>query len=201
MTSTFTRRDVLKGGTALTAATMLAGPGSRPGPVAGAAGQRGHPGADRGRQEGRQGRSGTPRSTCRSPSGSRKPFEAKYPGIAVRVERTGAERVFQRIGQEYGEQDPRGRRGQFVRRRAFHRLEARRHARALRARGRRQALCRPSTRTRTAVRQLPRLPLRRSAYNTNLVKAETRRRASPTCSIRNGPARSSRRIRATAAPS
>ena len=31
-----------------------------------------------------------------------KAFEAKYPGIACRVERTGAERVFQRIGQEYG---------------------------------------------------------------------------------------------------
>jgi iron(III) transport system substrate-binding protein len=31
-----------------------------------------------------------------------KAFEAKFPGIAVRVERTGAERVFQRIGQEYG---------------------------------------------------------------------------------------------------
>src|SRR5947199_9123557 len=30
-----------------------------------------------------------------------KAFEAKYPGIAVRVERAGAERVFQRIGQEY----------------------------------------------------------------------------------------------------
>src|ERR1700755_1174134 len=30
-----------------------------------------------------------------------KSFEAKYPGIGVRVERTGAERVFQRIGQEY----------------------------------------------------------------------------------------------------
>ncbi len=28
-------------------------------------------------------------------------FEAKYPGVAMRVERTGAERVFQRIGQEY----------------------------------------------------------------------------------------------------
>jgi iron(III) transport system substrate-binding protein len=28
-------------------------------------------------------------------------FEAKYSGISVRVERTGAERVFQRIGQEY----------------------------------------------------------------------------------------------------
>ena len=30
-----------------------------------------------------------------------KAFEAKYSGIRVRVERTGAERVFQRIGQEY----------------------------------------------------------------------------------------------------
>src|SRR6201997_3096660 len=30
-----------------------------------------------------------------------KAFEAKYSGIDVRVERTGAERVFQRVGQEY----------------------------------------------------------------------------------------------------
>jgi iron(III) transport system substrate-binding protein len=30
-----------------------------------------------------------------------KAFEAKYPGIAVRVERSGAERVFSRIAQEY----------------------------------------------------------------------------------------------------
>jgi iron(III) transport system substrate-binding protein len=30
-----------------------------------------------------------------------KAFEAKYPGVAVRVERSGAERNFQRIGQEY----------------------------------------------------------------------------------------------------
>src|SRR5437763_6371029 len=30
-----------------------------------------------------------------------KSFEAKFPGISVRVERTGGERVFQRIGQEY----------------------------------------------------------------------------------------------------
>jgi iron(III) transport system substrate-binding protein len=30
-----------------------------------------------------------------------KAFEAKYSGISVRVERSGAERVFQRIGQEY----------------------------------------------------------------------------------------------------
>jgi iron(III) transport system substrate-binding protein len=33
--------------------------------------------------------------------GIAKAFEAKYPGIAMRVERSGAERVFQRIGQEY----------------------------------------------------------------------------------------------------
>jgi iron(III) transport system substrate-binding protein len=31
-----------------------------------------------------------------------KSFEAKFSGIEVRVERSGAERVFQRIGQEYG---------------------------------------------------------------------------------------------------
>ncbi|MCC6778319.1 MAG: extracellular solute-binding protein [Hyphomicrobiales bacterium] len=30
-----------------------------------------------------------------------KSFEAKFPGISVRVERSGAERIFQRIGQEY----------------------------------------------------------------------------------------------------
>jgi iron(III) transport system substrate-binding protein len=31
-----------------------------------------------------------------------KSFEAKFPGISMRVERTGAERVFQRVAQEYG---------------------------------------------------------------------------------------------------
>src|ERR687887_2504292 len=31
-----------------------------------------------------------------------KAFEAKYPGITVQVERSGAERNFQRIAQEYG---------------------------------------------------------------------------------------------------
>jgi iron(III) transport system substrate-binding protein len=31
-----------------------------------------------------------------------KAFEAKYPGVAVRVERSGAERIYQRISQEYG---------------------------------------------------------------------------------------------------
>jgi iron(III) transport system substrate-binding protein len=45
-------------------------------------------------------------------------FEAKYPGISVRVERSGAERLFQRIGQEH-------------RPRALSRLEAQRLAGAL----------------------------------------------------------------------
>ena len=44
------------------------------------------------------------RSWCDRPSfrprTTGKAFEAKYPGIAVRVERSGAERIFQRIGQE-----------------------------------------------------------------------------------------------------
>jgi iron(III) transport system substrate-binding protein len=31
-----------------------------------------------------------------------KAFEAKYPGIPVQVERSGAERNFQRLSQEYG---------------------------------------------------------------------------------------------------
>src|SRR5262249_51394636 len=30
-----------------------------------------------------------------------KSFEAKFPGVAVRVERSGGERIFQRIGQEF----------------------------------------------------------------------------------------------------
>jgi iron(III) transport system substrate-binding protein len=34
--------------------------------------------------------------------GLAKAFEAKYPGIKVQVERSGAERIFQRINQEYG---------------------------------------------------------------------------------------------------
>ena len=78
-----------------------------------------------------------------------KVFEARFPGISVKVERTGAERVFQRIGQEYSQPDPLGRRGQLVGRRAFHRLEAQRLACALRAEDVAK-FTPPSTRTRTA---------------------------------------------------
>ena len=131
-----------------------------------------------------------------------KAFEAKYPGIAVRVERTGAERVFQRIGQEYASRihavdvvnssD------------ASHFIVWKRDGllAALRARGRGEALSGRAQGRRRHCSRASASGLCVIAYNTNLVKAGgSRRRASPTCSTRNGRARSSRRIRATAAPS
>ena len=90
----------------------------------------------------------------------------------MRVERTGAERVFQRIGQEYASRiyavdivnssD------------AAHLIVWKRdgHARALRAGGRRQALSRPSTRTRTDSSRASASFSAPIAYNTNLVKPE-----------------------------
>src|SRR5262245_57719055 len=42
----------------------------------------------------------TPRWICRSRRNSPRRSRRKFPGITVRVERSGAERVFQRIGQE-----------------------------------------------------------------------------------------------------
>ena len=59
-----------------------------------------HAAADRGRSQGRQGDLVYLGRPARWPKAISKAFEAKFPGIAVRVERTGAERVFQRIGQE-----------------------------------------------------------------------------------------------------
>ena len=89
-----------------------------------------------------------------------KAFEAKYPGIAMRVERSGAERIFQRIGQEYGSKiyavDVRQQLGCG----AFHRLEARRAAGALRPRGRGAPTIRPSTGIPTACSPAGALALR-----------------------------------------
>jgi iron(III) transport system substrate-binding protein len=95
--NTMSRRDVLKGSTALAAATLFAEPLRAAPPPAEAI----TPAlVEAAKKEGkvvfytamdlqfaeRLGRS----------------FEAKYQGITVRVERSGAERVFQRVGQEYG---------------------------------------------------------------------------------------------------
>src|SRR3954453_7990610 len=95
--STFSRRDILKGSTAL-----AVGAAAAPARVLAAA-----PPAtaitpqliDAAKKEGKV----IYYTSIDLPIAERiaKSFEAKFPGISVRVERTGAERVFQRIGQEY----------------------------------------------------------------------------------------------------
>jgi iron(III) transport system substrate-binding protein len=95
MAWTFDRRDVLKGAGAL-AATVAASPlGAQAPPsvvVKDAL-------IEAARKEGRV----VYYTSIDLPMAQRigKAFETKYPGISVRVERSGAERVFQRIGQEY----------------------------------------------------------------------------------------------------
>ena len=92
---TFSRRDVLRGSTAIAASSAFASVTSAAPPASAV----------------------TPRLIAAAKKEARvvyytsidlpvaeriaKAFEAKYSGIAVRVERSGAERVFQRIGQEY----------------------------------------------------------------------------------------------------
>src|SRR5580693_8927125 len=96
----FSRRDILKGSTVLaagafatsmaaTAVTAAAPPASAVTPAL----------IDAAKKEGKV----VWYTSLDLPAAERvaKAFEAKYSGIAVRVERTGGERVFQRIGQEY----------------------------------------------------------------------------------------------------
>src|SRR6476620_11459451 len=97
MKTKFTRRDVLKAGTALTATTLFAEPIRAAAPPAEAV----TPALiEAAKKEGKV----VYYTSVDLPLAEKiaKAFEARYPGIAVRVERTGAERVFQRIGQEYG---------------------------------------------------------------------------------------------------
>ena len=94
-THTVSRRTVLRGSAALAATSVFAAPAraEAPSPVTPAL-------IEAARKEGKV----VWYTSVDLPVAERiaKSFEAKYPGIAVRVERTGAERVFQRIGQEYG---------------------------------------------------------------------------------------------------
>jgi iron(III) transport system substrate-binding protein len=91
------RRDLLKGSTALAASTVFATPLRAQAPAAEAV----TPALiDAAKKEGKV----VWYTSVDLPLAEKvaKSFEAKYPGVAVRVERSGAERVFQRIGQEYG---------------------------------------------------------------------------------------------------
>ena len=92
----FSRRDVLKGTTALAAASTFASPIRAQAPAAAAIDQKL---IDAAKKEGKV----VWYTAVDLPPAEKvaRAFEAKYPGIAVRVERSGAERVFQRIGQEY----------------------------------------------------------------------------------------------------
>jgi iron(III) transport system substrate-binding protein len=96
MNRKFSRRDVLKASTAAAAATLFAAPvrAAAPPPTAITPQL-----IDAAKKEGKV----AYYTSIDLPIAERlaKSFEAKFPGIAVRVERTGAERVFQRIGQEY----------------------------------------------------------------------------------------------------
>jgi iron(III) transport system substrate-binding protein len=129
-----------------------------------------------------------------------KAFEAKYPGITVRVERTGAERVFTRIAQE---------RSSNIQSCDVVQSSDAAHFVVWK----RDGLLAPYV-PEDVAKHYPdehkdpdgmfasyRVYLCVMARNTDLVKARTRRKAIAICSIRNGPARSSRRIRATAARS
>ena len=93
---TFSRRAVLKGSTALAAATLFADPLRAAPPSAEAI----TPAlVEAAKKEGKVVFYTAMDLQFAERLG--KSFETKYPGIAVRVERSGAERVFQRIGQEY----------------------------------------------------------------------------------------------------
>jgi iron(III) transport system substrate-binding protein len=95
MRKTITRRDILKSGTALAASTMFAEPLRAAAPPAEAV----TPALiEAAKKEGKV----IHYTSVDLPLAEKvgKAFEAKYPGIAVRIERSGAERVFTRIAQE-----------------------------------------------------------------------------------------------------
>ena len=100
-----------------------------------------------------------------------KGFEAKHPGIAVRVERSGAERIFQRIGQEQASSHLRGRSGHQHRRGALRRLETDGLARAIRAARRAQHFA-PDDRDADGMHATLCFSLSGLGYNTKLVKPE-----------------------------
>ena len=129
-----------------------------------------------------------------------KVFEDRYPGLQVKVERSGAERNYQRIGQEYREQDLQLRRREQLRRRAPHHLEAREAAGRLRARGRGARFPGGAQGSRRHVRLVAGDALA-DRLHTKLVKKEDAPRSFADLLDPKWRARSSRRIPATAAPS
>ncbi len=144
MKTTFNRRDVLKAGTALTATTLFAEPIRAAAPPAEAV----TPALiEAARKEGK---------VVHYTSVDLPLAEKVGEGVRGEISRhRGAHRAHRRRARVHPhrpgavEQHPRLRRGAVVGRRAFRGLEARRHPGALRARGGRASIIRPSTRTPT----------------------------------------------------
>jgi iron(III) transport system substrate-binding protein len=90
------RRDLIKGSAALAVGTVFASPvqAQAPAPVAISAGL-----VDAAKKEGKV----VFYSSMDLPVGEKlgKAFEAAYPGISVQIERSGSERLFTRVGQEF----------------------------------------------------------------------------------------------------
>ena len=195
MNGRFSRRDVLKGSSAL-ALTTFATPIRAAAPPAEAV----TPALIEAAQQGRQGRPlhlGRPAAGREGRQGVRsevsrhfRPHRAHRRRARVQPHRPGAVEPHLRL-----------RRGAVVGRRAFRGLEARRTPCALRSRGRGEALSARAQGPGRPVRQLPRVPLRDGAQHRSGEGGGRAEKLQAICSIRNGPARSSRRIRATAAPS
>ena len=127
-------------------------------------------------------------------------FEAKYPGIAVRVERSGAERIFQRIAQEQGS----GIKAVDVANStdAAHYLDWKKNDWLEPYMPEEVARNFPADQISPTVRMPRPAPGSKPSVTTpTSSSARTRRKATPTCSIPGGRARSSRAIPATAVPS
>ena len=100
-----------------------------------------------------------------------KAFEAAYPGITIQIERSGSERLFQRIDQEFGSGIRAADVDQHLGCVAHHHLEAEQMAGALRIGGYGPAFS-PEYRDPDGMSATSRIYLSSMAYNTKLVKAE-----------------------------
>ena len=193
--TTFSRRDILKASTALAVGTVFAAPVRAAAPPAEAI----TPALiEAAKKEGKLAFYTAMDLQFAQKLG--KTFGEKFPGIEVRVERSGAERVFQRIGQEYSAN--------------IHAVDVVNTAD--------QAHVIEWKKSGWLAQYLPeevakyydkkyydpegfevvtRVLVSPFGINTNLVKMEDAPKASPICSIRNGRARWSRPILPIAAPS
>ena len=99
-------------------------------------------------------------------------FEAQYPGIAVQIERSGSERLFQRVAQEFGSNIHAADVINSSDASHFIPWKKKRLACAIRARKTSRNISRPSIATATACSRPARIWLSSIGYNTQLVKPE-----------------------------